>query len=114
MKKIIKLYKMFYRLLRLKHWQRQEIINREKFNCNRIVKQIYDEYFGVKLRLDDYERVMKIHRINSPFDLWIALEGLEFEENTTRTQVVYLRDCLERNYKELEKKNLQKLFGNKP
>lgn len=114
MKKILKLYKMFYRLLRLKHWQRQEIINREKFNCNRIVKQIYDEYFGVKLRLDDYERVMKIHRINDPFDLCIALEGIELKEDTTRTHVVRLKDCLEREYKQLEKKNLQKLLDDKP
>lgn len=109
MKKILKLYKMFYRLLRLKHWQRQEIINHERFCHNRIVKQIYDEYFGVKLRLDDYERVMKFHRINSPFDLCIALEGLEFEENTTRTQYLHLRDCLERNYKEWKEKFTENL-----
>ena len=43
MKKLLKLYKMFYRLLRLKAWQRREIEIHNRSAIVRILNSAYNE-----------------------------------------------------------------------
>ena len=95
MKKLLKLYKMFYRLLRLKHWQRLEIQNHEKFICRLQIEKCLKEFFDLKIIFNDYREVMLMHKIYSPSELFRALENKPVKEGLTRTEFVALREKLE-------------------
>ena len=75
MKKLLKLYKMFYRLLRLKSQQRKEIERCAAAAFSVRANQIYKEYLDIKQQLSLYEKVMRQYRICSPFDLYEVLES---------------------------------------
>lgn len=75
MKKLLKLYKMFYRLLRLKSEQRKEIERCAAAAFSVRVNQIYKEYLDIKQQFSLYEKVMRPYRICSPFELYEALES---------------------------------------
>ena len=98
MKKLLKLYKMFYRLLRLKAWQRREIEQIAKSQYNRTLKQIYEDFFIVKTELNDYKSVMILHRINDPFELFRALEASPIKDDVTLTEFLSLKDRLKAQY----------------
>jgi len=98
MKKLLKLYKMFYSLLRLKSWQRKEIEQTARSRYNRMLKQIYEEFLIVKTELNDYKSVMIRHRINDPFELFKALEASPIKDDVTLTDLVFLKDRLEAQY----------------
>lgn len=98
MKKLIKLYKMFYRLLRLKAWQRREIEQIAKSQYNRTLKQIYEEFLIVKTELNDYKSVMTLHRINDPVELLRALQASPIKDDVTSTELVFLNNRLKAQY----------------
>lgn len=75
MKKLLKLYKMFYRLLRLKSLQKKEIERHATAAFSVRVNQIYKEYLDIKQQFSLYEKVMRPYRICSPFDLYEVLES---------------------------------------
>lgn len=77
MKKILKLYKMFYRLLRLKAWQRKEIEQRDRNFFLIEFKRLYEEYFETKTKLDHYEAVARGFCIENPLQLFNVLNGAE-------------------------------------
>ena len=77
MKKILKLYKMFYRLLRLKAHQRKEIERRDRTIYLIEFKRLYEEYFETKTRLNHYEMVAKGFCIENPLQLFNVLNGAE-------------------------------------
>lgn len=99
MKKLLKLYKMFYRLLRLKDWQRRETEIHNRSECARILNNAYNEYFAVKTELNDYKKVMLQYRINSPLELLKVLEGTPIVCNGTKTELLMLKDLLELQYR---------------
>lgn len=98
MKNLIKLYKMFYRLLRLKAWQRREIEQIAISQYNRTLKQIYEEFFIVKTELNDYKSVMIQHCINDPVELFNALAESPIKDDVTLTELVFLKDRLKAQY----------------
>lgn len=98
MKMLLKLYKMFYRLLRLKAWQRREIEQIARSQYNRTLKQIYEEFFIVKTELNDYKSVMRLHRINDPVELFNALAASPIKDDVTLTELVFLNDRLKAQY----------------
>lgn len=98
MKKLLKLYKMFYRLLRLKAWQRREIEQIARTQYNRTLKQIYEEFFIVKTELNDYKSVMTLHCINDPVELLRALEASPIKDDVTSTELVFLNNRLKAQY----------------
>lgn len=86
MKKILKLYKMFYRLLRLKAWQRKEIERRDRNFYLIEFRRLYEEYFETKTKLNHYESVAKGFCIENPLQLFNVLNGAEeikVNENAT-------------------------------
>lgn len=86
MKKILKLYKMFYRLLRLKAWQRKEIEQRDRNFFLIEFRRLYEEYFETKTKLNHYEAVAKGFCIEDPLQLFNVLNGSEeikVNENAT-------------------------------
>lgn len=99
MKKLLKLYKMFYRLLRLKAWQRREIEIHNRSATVRILNSAYNEYFAVKTELNDYKQVMLQYRINSPLELLKVLEGSLIVCNESKTELQALIDLLEPQYR---------------
>ena len=98
MKTLLKLYKMFYRLLRLKAWQRREIEQIARSKYNRTLKQIYEEFFIVKTELNDYKSVMTLHCINDPVELLKALEASPIKDDVTSTELVFLNNRLKAQY----------------
>lgn len=101
MKKLLKLYKMFYRLLRLKAWQRREIEQIARSQYNRTLKQIYEEFFIAKTELNDYKSVMTQHCINNPVELFNALAAnptIPIKDDVTSTELVFLNDRLKAQY----------------
>ena len=99
MKKLLKLYKMFYRLLRLKAWQRREIEIHYESATVRILNSAYNEYFAVKTELDDYKKVMRQYEINSPLELLNVLEAAPIICNSSKTDLLMLKDLLEPHYR---------------
>lgn len=94
MKKILKLYKMFYRLLRLKASQRKEIEQLYKNIYLIEFKKLYEEYFEVQTKLNHYEAVAKSFCIENPLQLFNVLNGAEeikINENST--------ECFKRSMK---------------
>ena len=77
MKKILKLYKMLYRLLRLKAHQRKEIEQRDRNIFLNEFSRLYDEYFETKIKLNHYEAVAKGFCIENPLQLFNVLNGNE-------------------------------------
>lgn len=73
MKNILKFYKMFYRLLRLKSEQRKEIERYAAAAFSARVNQIYKEYLDIRQQFSLYEQVMRQYRICSPLDLYKVL-----------------------------------------
>ena len=106
MKKLLKLYKMFYRLLRLKDYQRREIETHYKSEYDLILASIYNEYFVVQTELRDYKNVMSQYRINSPLELLKVLEGAPIVCNSSKTENLMLKDLLEPKYKSQATNNL--------
>lgn len=108
MKKLLKLYKMFYRLLRLKTWQRREIQNHERYVFLGKFESIYNEYFAVKTELNDYKKVMLQYRINSPLELLKVLETAPTVCNSSKNELLALKDFLGPQYtrEEITKKLL--------
>lgn len=98
MKKLLKLYKMFYRLLRLKARHRREIEQIARSQYNRTLKQIYEEFFIVKTELNDYKSVMRLHCINDPVELFNALAASPIKDDVTLTELVFLNDQLKAQY----------------
>ena len=100
MKKLLKLYKMFYRLLRLKAWQRREIEKIARSQYNRTLKQIYEEFFIVKTELNDYKSVMILHCINDPVELFNALAAspIPIKDDVTSTELLLLNERLKAQY----------------
>lgn len=98
MKKLLKLYKMFYRLLRLKYWQRREIETHSRAEYARKLACTYNEYFAAKTELNDYKNVMRQYRINSPLVLLKVLEGAPIVCNDSKTEILMLKDRLEPQY----------------
>ena len=99
MKKLLKLYKMFYRLLRLKAWQRREIEIHNRSATVRILDSAYNEYFAVKTELNDYKKVMLQYRINSPLELLNVLESAPIVCNGSKTDLLLLKGLLEPHYR---------------
>ena len=86
MKKILKLYKMLYRLLRLKAHQREEIEQRDRNIFLKEFSRLYDEYFETKTKLNHYEAVAKSFCIENPLQLYNVLNGnkeIKVNENST-------------------------------
>ena len=86
MKKILKLYKMLYRLLRLKAHQRKEIERRDRNIFLNEFRRLYEEYFETKTKLNHYEAVAKGFCIENPLQLFNVLNGAEeikVNENST-------------------------------
>lgn len=106
MKKLLKLYKMFYRLLRLKHRQRLEIQN----HCRLQLEKCLKEFFDLKTIFNDYREVMLMHQIHSPIELFLALENKPVKEGLTRTEFVALREKLE-NFANVTFKEGHSRFG---
>jgi hypothetical protein len=98
MKKILKLYKMFYRLLRLKDWQRREIETHFRAEYARKLACTYKEYFAAKTELNDYKNVMRKYGINSPLVLLKVFEGATIVCNASKTEILMLKDRLEPQY----------------
>lgn len=98
MKKFLKLYKMFYRLLRLKAWQRREIEQIARSQYNRMLKQIYEEFFIVKTELNDYKSVMRLHGINDPVELFNALAASPIKDDVISTELLFLNNRLKAQY----------------
>lgn len=104
MKKLLKLYKMFYRLLRLKKEQRAEI---ERIVSSQFRAKIFDlnkEFFEVQFRLKEYESVMGRFEIDNPLKLFKALEccpGLIY--SSTRCDHLSLKEMLEAQYRSIAK-----------
>lgn len=77
MKKLLKLYKMFYRLLRLKSYQRHEI----EQNLDKIYRNAYGSFFadyhGLQLELADWKFVAHRFCIYSVSDLEKVLASRE-------------------------------------
>lgn len=90
---------MFYRLLRLKSWQRRQIEQIANAQYNRTLKQIYEEFFIVKTELNDYKSVMILHGINDPVELFIALQTSPVKDGVTLTELLLLKDRLKAQYK---------------
>lgn len=99
MKKLLKLYKMFYRLLRLKAWQRREIEIHNRSATVRILNSAYNEYFAVKTELNDYKQVMLQYRINSPLELLKVLEAAPIACDGSKTELLALKGILEPQYR---------------
>ena len=96
MKKLLKLYKMFHRLLSLKSEQRKEM--EKRFACT--LAKIYDEYFGTKLILDCYERAAHMHGLSNPYEVFMALgivPGMNI--TATRADYLFLKTLLEEQFK---------------
>jgi hypothetical protein len=68
---------MFYRLLRLKAWQRKEIEQRDRNVYLFELRRLYEEYFEAKTKLDHYEAVAKGFCIENPLQLFNVLNGAE-------------------------------------
>lgn len=98
MKKLLKLYKMFYRLLRLKEWQRREIERKYKSYYLADFLKIYSDYFEQKMVLGHYKQVMFLHGINNPFELYKALEGCTINGNVTETENEFVKGTMEAEY----------------
>ena len=98
MKKLLKLYKMFYRLLRLKAWQRREIEQIARSQYNRTLKQIYEEFFIVKTELNDYKSVMRLHCINDPVELFNALAASPIKDDVISAELLLLNERLKAQY----------------
>ena len=85
MKTLIRLYKMFYRLLRLKRWQREEI---EK-NVMRdfLVRQMQDrtERWNHEMELSAWHRLAMRYGCNSPEELRVVISDIQV---TTMNEVV--------------------------
>jgi len=84
-KTLIRLYKMFYRLLRLKRWQREEI---EK-NVMRdfLVRQMQDrtERWNHEMELSAWHRLAMRYGCNSPEELRVVISDIQV---TTMNEVV--------------------------
>ena len=99
MKKLLKLYKMFYRLLRLKAWQRREIEIHNRSAYARTLNSIYNEFFLVKTELNYYKKVMELHCINNPYELHNALESHPIiRDDACRGDFLALKDFLKAQY----------------
>ncbi len=101
MKKLIKIYKMLYRLLRLKKEQRAEI---ERIVSSQFRATIFDlnkAFFEVQFRLKEYENVMVRFGIDNPLKLFKALEccpGLIC--SSTRCDHLFLKEMPEAQYRD--------------
>ena len=99
MKKLLKLYKMFYRLLRLKDRQRRETELHNRSECARIINNIYNEYFAVKTELNDFKKVLELHCIENPYQLLKALESYPIiRDGACRLDFLALEDRLKPQY----------------
>lgn len=99
MKNLLKLYKMFYRLLRLKDWQRREIETRYKSEYDLILASIYNEYFEVQTELRNYKNVMLRYGISSPLELLKVLGSYPIECNASKAEILMLKDLLKAQYR---------------
>lgn len=106
MKKLLKIYKMLFRLLRLKSEQKKKIERIATAHFRTALNNIYNEFFEVKHRLDDYEKVSKHYGIENPLQLLKILEGIPNTNLTaTRTEHMFIKEFLEAEYKRSIEKN---------
>lgn len=94
MKTLLKLYKMFYRLLRLKHWQRREI--ETKLYCEFMLCQdnIRKELDGLRQEVFQWEHTALIYGARTPKELKDVIDHLTIEPRET-----IKRNCLNCIYK---------------
>lgn len=75
MKNILRIYKIFYRLLRLKQKQRRELENKYSSMFRIFVSGIKDDYELTKLELSDWKRTALLFEIENPLQLFKALNS---------------------------------------
>lgn len=75
MKTLLKFYKMFYRLLRLKKNQRDEIFRRFRNDFHLIHDNLYKEFQEIMLELKDWKQTANKFGINDPYNLFKVLNG---------------------------------------
>lgn len=75
MKNILRIYKIFYRLLRLKQKQRRELENKYSSMFRIFVSGIKDDYELTKLELSDWKRTALLFEIENPLQLFKILNN---------------------------------------
>ena len=80
MKNILRIYKMFYRILRLKQKQRRELENKYSSMFRIFASGIKDDYELTKLELSDWKRTALLFEIGNPLQLFKILNNKKIEE----------------------------------
>ena len=93
MKNILRIYKMFYRLLRLKQKQRRELENKYSSMFRIFVSGIKDDYELTKLELSDWKRTAILFEIENPLQLFKILNN----KKNRRTEQISNRTNLKRD-----------------
>ena len=112
MNTLLKLYKMFYRLLRLKNWQRREI--ERKIYCEFLNLNDYcrNERDRLQQEVFQWERMARIYGARTPKELKDVIDYLTVEPRETRK-----RNCINCVYgHEIQPINMcqMKVFCNLP
>ena len=89
MKTILKLYKMFYRLLRLKHWQRREIETKMYCEFLRCQDNTKNERDRLQQEVFQWEHMARIYGAITPKELEDIIDYIVVEHRETRK-----RNCL--------------------
>ena len=89
MKKLLKLYKMFYRLLRLKDWQRREIETKMYCEFLRCQDDTRNERDKLQQEVFQWEHMAYIYGARTPKELKDVIDYLAVEPRETRK-----RNCL--------------------
>lgn len=76
MKKLLKLYRMFYRLLRLKEYQRHEMLSRAKMVADMKSKYLRDAYDTIFDDYRSYKNLALDYGCNSASELQETIESL--------------------------------------
>lgn len=77
MKKLLKLYKMFYRLLRLKHWQRVEIENRMFRNFILYPNKVLKECDELQQELIEWHHLARTYMVKTPKELHELISDIQ-------------------------------------
>ena len=107
MKTLLKFYKMFYRLLRLKKNQRDEIFRRFRNDFHLIHDNLYKEFQEIMLELKDWKQTANTFGINDPYTLFKVLNGDQIPPSTeiTEARKRFVKDLMQANYKKKEPEN---------
>lgn len=77
MKALIRLYKMFYRLLRLKHWQREEIERRVMRDFLVCQNRTRTDLWNHEMELSAWHRLAMRYGCNSPCELQSVISDIQ-------------------------------------